>query len=381
MPRLLRKLGALLATVWTLTYGMIAAGFLTSAIPFIYGFLIPLFAGTLVLIALSYLFAFIMGVAGGSPSPFTQFCAVIYLIACTVVLVLAIVPAVMFTMRAPQLLIIGVVALLFFLVPHALQVLVGYILAATFAPVSAGTERLAECFFRGTLIGMNTAMNAIFGIIFYSMMSSPPVYILVGVIVVILMLVSLGTSLASATLSPALPFADTVQRLIEAQAGWLSCLLPMSWVYCVYGWASFYVSWIGHFLSLLAPSRFPSSRCEIVAIHLGLAEVGANGLDARDSAFGVITMNGGIASPATTVVAHSCGCFTFNSGGAISILQHEGGHHLNLAAFGFVFGFIGALNANGWGPFNARWKFEYGERVAESNLSQSRGNPEVQVWR
>ena len=392
MPRLLRILGAQLAAVWTLVYVVIGGGLLVVAMPFIYGFVLPLFVGTLALIALSYLFSAVVAISGGGnpPSPFALFCGLIYLILCTIILVPAVGAAVFFTVAFAPLLLTGAVAMFFFLIPHAFQVLIGYVLAATFAPAApfnpaagtGGIDSPAECFFRGTLIGMNTAMNGVFSIILYGLLFVPSAaavgstingyaaVVVVGIMVLILMLATLGTSLASATVAPPMPSAGFVQGFVEANAGWLSWLMPMSWVVCAYGWALFYQSWIGHFLSLLAPGSFPPGTWAIVAMRL-------------DTASGSITVDGGIAGSATTT-AYNCGCFSFVSlarAGVVATRQHETGHHLHLAAFGSFFHGIDGVNENGNGLISPQGALAYGERVAESNVSPPRSRPEVPVWR
>lgn len=404
MPRLLRILGAVMAAIWTLLYVIIASGLLGTAMPFIVGFLVPLFAGTLLLIALSYLFAAVVEISGGGspPSTFVQVCAVIYLLACTLIAVVAVGYAVgfvvVFVLAVPPAssleLILSVAALVAFLFPHAFQVLIAYVLGAIFAPAApfnsttgtGGADLPAECFFRGTLIGMNTAMNAACGVMLYGLLfapiatmgsSSTASYItavatqaLVIILVLTLALANFATSLASATVAPPMPAAGFVQGSVEAFAGWLSWLMPMSWFYCAYGWWAFYQSWIGHFLSLLAPGSFPPVTWAIVAMRL-------------DASAGVITTDGG--SQGNKVAsAYNCGCFSFVSlarAGIVATRQHEAGHHLHLAAFGSFFHLIDGVNENGSGPISAQGILAYGERVAESNVSPSRGRPEVPVWR
>ncbi|HEV8589785.1 MAG TPA: hypothetical protein VGQ72_12990 [Pyrinomonadaceae bacterium] len=388
MPRLLRILGALLAATWTLVYVLLAGLLLNAALPFIYGFLLPLFAGTLVLIVLSVVFAAIVEVTGTGtpPSIFAHVCAIAYLILSTVVLVFAVGAAALFTAFLPEAVILGVVAMFFFLLPHALQVLVCYILAAVFAPfapftaTSGGVDRPFECFFRGTLVGMNAIMNGVFGVILYGVLFMPlaaaigafPVSgVIIGyVLTLILVLVTFSTSLASANVPPALPAGGVVQGFIKANAGWLSWLMPMSWADCAYGWASFYVSWIGHFLSLLAPATFPSGTWSILALRL-------------DATTGAMILDGGVAGSASNT-AYNCGCFSFVSPARAGILvtrQHETGHHLHLAAFGGFFSSIDGINENGFGPISPQGALAYGERVAESNTNPARGRTEVPVWR
>jgi hypothetical protein len=402
MPRLLRIFGALIAIVATGGYVFSAWPALILARPFFDAIVVPVISGTLVLIVLSYILAFCIDrLNQTNPStPFAFVCSAIYLLVCTVVVVLFLARALFFIVLLNVTVLIGGLALLLFLIPYSVVVLIVYILAATWAPIQAGVEKPRECFCRGILIGMNAGMNAALGFLFYSLLFAVPVlspwpqlipepigvYGGIG-LAALLMLATLQTTLASATLPPALPFSNTTQYCIEAFAGWFSWLMPMSWIDCAAGWALFYINWIGHWLSALAPDVFTPDGWSIRAVRL-IGDVG------------VIPTDGGIAWPIGNIVpgtapwdiplepegneAFSEGCFSFISPASPTAgyaRQHETGHHLSLAALGFFFSTIAGMNETGFGPIGGQGLHAYSERIAESNVDSSHSGLEVQVWK
>ena len=375
MTRLLQFAGALVALIMAALCILLCSPLFAITAPFFAGFFLPLFAGTLGVIALSYGFAWTTTVGGAAvPGPFMNAVAAIYVVLCTPVLVWAVASALAFVVAFPDLFLIGLAALVLLLIVPAIMALVTYVLAATFAPVTAGIESPTECFFRGALIGANTALNGAFALVLYTPLftqlasSLGSLGSLVALAVTLVTLATFMTILASATVAPAPPAAGALQALVELSAGWSSWLMPMSWAYCVSGWWEFYRSWAGHSLLLLLPGVAPAGWA-------------IAGLDL--SAEGDIGTTGGIGGSASQT-AYNNGCFTFISqarAGVLATREHETGHHLHLAAFGSFFHWIDAVNENGFASIPGQGANAYGERIAESNLSTPRGRQEVQVWR
>lgn len=336
--RRLRILASVIGAGATLVYLFFASPLFFLAIPFITAVGLPLLATYLLLVGLSYgLTGTLM--ATGSNAPPTSLWARIavgaYLVVSTLVVVVGVVVVVSVIAAAPATL-VGIGALLLVLFPHAVLVCLLYIVGATVAPrVRADrTERMSECFVRGLLIGINGAMNGVLAFTVYGIAFAPFVGIEATIVITaVLALGTLLTSLASAFVVPRLPLGAQVQAFVEALAGWHSWLMPMSWNVCRSGWGRFYLSWVGHVLSLF-PAVFPLSRYRI-----DIADISRN--------TGMIALKGGWAAMSRST-AFNVGCFSFinrrfNDPARLA-RQLEEGHHLNLAAFGGVFGWIGALN-------------------------------------
>jgi hypothetical protein len=379
----LRILGALLAGGWTLFGILVADRLLGVANPLLTGVLLPLFAGTLLVIVLSYVFTATLIATGSTPgSGVGAGLAVLYLVLCTGVLVVSVALAVAFIVDSlwnAAMSLIGLVALTVFLVPHAVQVLVAYVVAATFAPFApfrpavptGGVDRPAECLVRGMLIGMNATMNGVFALALYTpLFGGGAGLVMTLAVTAVIVLATACTSLLSATVPPAMPAAATVQGVTEAFTGWHSWLMPMSWPYCAIGWWRFYVSWFRHVCSLAWPGTFPAATNAIQVLQLDV-----------DS--GAMTITGGSQARIPAENGYNSGCFSFAGAGttAASVWQHEAGHHLHLAAFGSFVHVIDTLNEQGYGGITGQGSMAYGERVAESNVRGTAGTWEVPVWR
>ena len=399
--KLARLVGFCVGWVGTILYVLLAGPLLVLSLFVIGPVLVPLFAGSLILIFLSYVFTALVTATGTGtpPTAFALVCAAIYVVLCLPVLIAGVGTALFSAFVLGPLVLLGSGALLLFLLPITVVILVGYIAAATLAPAApfnpaagtGGVDRPGECFFRGALIGINAVLNGVFGLVLYGLLFTPgwwPAQLLSGnsalvileslatagvmAAVAVLVTATVLTILPSVTVAPAPPGAAGLQTFVEAVAGWLSWLMPMSWVHCIVGWAEFWANWICHFLSLLAPAAFPPATYRIIGVTL-------------DGPTGAMTLTSGWTSnfQLPSVTGYGSGCFIFISTAAVgdvAVAQHEIGHHLHLAALGSFFSWCGAINENGAGPIPKQKFMAYVERIAESNVRPPRARPEVPMW-
>ncbi|HET8541005.1 MAG TPA: hypothetical protein VFL83_14120 [Anaeromyxobacter sp.] len=229
----------------------------------------------------------------------------------------------------------------------AALVIVGYILSGVLVGRSAGE------FFRGFLVGANAAANAALGIVVYGALFGTTVGVVAGLL--------LGVVNLLAVLPP-LSTGEAFQGLL----GWINFLLPMSWL----------VTGLG-FLFLLA------SAIGTLFAGRGAAAAGTPPFlkitrFVPDWKTGTFFVRGGFVANLNPLTgsAFNMGNFAFakRDAPADMHLEHEAGHTLNLAAFGSLFHFVGAIDENvTGGGANA-----FAERLAESN--NSAGSSVVKMW-
>jgi hypothetical protein len=271
---------------------------------------------------------------------------------------------------------------------HFLIVLIGYIVADANAPTgNVALSSPGELLWRGVLIGFNAGMNLLLtmlalGALLEPFLGTAGVY--VGVAAGII--AANVTSLAAVMPTPSAG-ANTAIRLF---VGWMSWLLPMSWVVVMLGWLLQLSSVLFHFLLGLPFHPFS-----------GLFAINAASVRIQE---GTLFLEGGIGSnlwiqgPIVSRGAYNLGTFGFvhgltvltppgligipgiglAAGSAITVplLQHESGHNLNLTAFGLYFHLINLVDEN---IFPARLADAYAERLAESNVPGTTA-PVLPLW-
>jgi len=223
-------------------------------------------------------------------------------------------------------------SLLPLLLSYLVVVLIGYIVCAATVGDSAGE------FFRGLLVGVNSAVNwvlasALFGPVFAIIVSG------------LAFLSSIG--------------ALSKSTLYQGVLGYLNWLLPASWPIVALGFSFFLL-------------------CGLGALSLGLA--GAVYFKIKRVALewktGTLFTHGGWISNLNPIdTAFNMGNFAFvDSASLVMHFEHESGHTLNLAAFGSVFHLLGALDENVLRGINA-----LSERLAESHVPTS-SRPQLGMW-
>lgn len=213
--------------------------------------------------------------------------------------------------------------------------------------VVARTQRTAETaggeLMPGLLLGANTGVNAVL------------IEALAGVLVAIVV----AGVLVLAVIQP-LARTDAYQALV----GWANWVLPMSWPIVALGLVFLLLSALLHLAAKL------SGALRIT----GLQVDGKTGtVVQRGGAFG----NANLAAQST---GYNMGNFAFLRTRATedaSLVEHEAGHTLNLAAFGWAFHLIGALDENVLGGGHDA----YSELFAESNVPPvDRHGPAFPLW-
>ena len=222
--------------------------------------------------------------------------------------------------------------------------LIGMIVVALALYVVAGrTTRaaLSSELMPGVLMGFNAALNAV-------------------------LLAWIVTPLASLLVVLLLPaWIPSVARsdVYQALVGWSNFVMPMSWIVTGLGLAMTLVS--------LLLWGVTAGKVEFLRVH---------GLPV-DWKTGTIFLQGGLAGNANLrpgSPGYNMGNWAFLRGDATAdarLIEHEAGHGLNLAAFGWVFHFIGAIDENVTGGHENA----YSEKFAESNVPASAA-PTLPLW-
>jgi len=141
--------------------------------------------------------------------------------------------------------------------------------------------------------------------------------------------------------------------------GWTSWLMPMSWPVTVLGAYVLVLDLAGAVLTLNRISRFHVERVWV------------------DRPSGCVVLEGGWLYRPGFRGGFNLGNFAFITPGVTHVVRHEAGHTLNVAAFGSVFHFVGAIDeniVNRHAPYDA-----YAERLAESARDPERDGV-VRVW-
>ena len=224
-----------------------------------------------------------------------------------------------------------------------LVVLLGYVVAN-----ASGTSGVGE-FVRGLLIGLNTALNVLLALAVYSALLGPaPGAGLAALLGVLNFLTAFD------------PVANN--EVFQGLLGWANWLLPMSWLVVGLGLLFWVANTIGHAIGTWI---FGSDFFRVKG-------VGA------DWKTGTFFMHGGWISNLNYLhTAFNMGCFAFvDRASAHWFIEHEAGHSLNLAAFGSLFHFLGAIDENVTGGHQNA----YAERLAESNNPAPRWPNIIPMW-
>jgi hypothetical protein len=222
--------------------------------------------------------------------------------------------------------------------------IVGYIVARLTADTKAADV------VRGVLIGLNTGLNLTLWIVIGGkLFGDQNTGGLVGAVAGVLTFLSV---------IPTLSQSDVYQGFI----GWCNWLLPMSWVVVGVGFLFYGSSALGHLI-----------------FYKGLKWTFFQALDFKtDWKTGTWFMKGGYVSNLNPLhTAFNMGAFSFvdKTSGQMH-MEHEAGHTLNLATFGWVFHFVGALDENVAGGGASA----YSERLAESNVPGTSQSDIIHMW-
>jgi hypothetical protein len=164
----------------------------------------------------------------------------------------------------------------------------------------------------------------------------------------------------------ALPFLSVFPRVSQSAvyrrvAGWLTTLLPMSWPVQAFG--------LLFLIGSVLPSVLTLGKVRFLAVE-GIRV---------DSDTGSVFVKGGLPANLNYLrTAFNMGSFSFVYSSSRSWhIEHEGGHTLNLTAFGSVFHLAGAIDEN---IVPRRGADAYAERLAESNVPRPRRGT-LPMWR
>jgi hypothetical protein len=183
------------------------------------------------------------------------------------------------------------------------------IVGVSYAIASANRGTAVGEFFRGFMIGFNAGANAVIATALFG-----PV---IGVALGVINFLAAFDSIAG-------------NRVFQGILGWSSWLMPMSWLVTAVGLV-FYV-----FNLVMAGITFQQwDAAKISSLSI-------------DWSTGTLLMEGGLIRPAGGSTGFNMGHFVFLSPGSTAA-QHELGHTLNLAAYGWAFHYIGALDENVFG--------------------------------
>jgi hypothetical protein len=222
--------------------------------------------------------------------------------------------------------------------------IVGYIVGRLTADTKAADA------VRGVLIGLNCGLNLTLWIVVGDwLFDSTNTGGLIGALVATLTFLSV---------IPTMSQSDVYQGFI----GWGNWLMPMSWVVVGLGGLFYVTSALGHVILYLGPKWTFFQVLEFKT----------------DWKTGTWFMRGGYVSNLNYLhTAFNMGAFSFvdKTSGAMHI-EHEAGHTLNLATFGWVFHFIGALDENVVGGGASA----YSERLAESNVPGTAQGDIIHMW-
>jgi len=254
----------------------------------------------------------------------------------------------------------GLSAVLIFFGGKSILNLIGYVGGAF--PIGE------ELFWRGVNIGVNCLYAGIVADIVYGAMFTP---IGGGVAAVLVLIASFAVLIWP---------EDAGVKLV---VGTLAPLLPSSWLFTVIGGVFFLIGLALHWVSLVFAGAPAFARW---------FAVGAVTISPEESS---IAIAGGLPANLNGAVLVVSGPMGYDLGLFLmlhgffgtppGLIQHEAGHHLNLAAFGSLFQLIGwfdeiraAAVAAAGGPGGGI--YAYAERLAEGNVVGTT-RPIVRMWR
>lgn len=168
-----------------------------------------------------------------------------------------------------------------------------------------------------------------------------------------------GTAVAAGALGLAASYEEAAREpRIKTALGWTNWLLPMSWPVTLVGALAFAGDVAVH---AATGGRWEAARIRSVRF---------------DRASGTVITEGGILVKPGFRGGFNFGNFSFITPDAQVVEDHETGHALNLAAFGWIFHLIGGFDRKlREDPATA-----YAERLAESNRSPSPRQDWVGQW-
>lgn len=153
------------------------------------------------------------------------------------------------------------------------------------------------------------------------------------------------------------------RRGYKTLLGWSNWLSPMSWPVTLPGLVLWILNGLGHLFLWTIPSWFGKG--------LPLFQVQGFRMDWTTAM--LATRGGGVSNANAWRTAFNMGNFAFvHAGSASWHLAHEGGHTLNLAAFGFVFHYAGFVHEVG----KRTGSGAVAEQLAESNASDGTAAPQ-----
>lgn len=223
--------------------------------------------------------------------------------------------------------------------------IVSYIVAAAGSLSLTSTNVFGEIM-RGWLVGMNSGLNGFIAFALINHLAGLAPGIIFGAVLGLVNLLTVFRPISQ---------SEVYQGIL----GWMNWLLPMSWVIVGVGVLFYLVSFLLHGVTA---GKVP---------YLRIVRLGA------DWKTGTFFIKGGLVANLNYLdTAFNMGNFSFvdyKSGAWHK--DHEAGHTLNLAAFGWVFHLIGALDENA----TPRRANAYSERLAESNSSGTSGT-NIPMW-
>ena len=217
--------------------------------------------------------------------------------------------------------------------------------------------------FKGMMVGLNGGLNAVlltaifmpepakslsvFFKAFEKFAQGPGMIVLiVGAWIVLLHVLAMFQ-----TLSGWSPF--------QALLGWSSWLMPMSWI--VTGVGLLFVL-INFLLAGVTGNQVEVFKIKSLDFHAKTCS---------------LLMEGGLIHPLMGAGGFDMGNFVFLNRTGEYLTEHETGHNLNLAVFGWVFHFIGALDENVFGGHGDA----YSERLADSHAGKVDASaPLLNMW-
>lgn len=223
--------------------------------------------------------------------------------------------------------------------------IVSYVVAAIGASSQSSISSFGE-FMRGWLVGLNVGLNGFLSFAIINSVAGMGVAIPLGIGIGLLNFLTVFGPISK-------------NEVFQGFLGWLTWLMPMSWLVVGLGLTFYVICFLGHAFTL---GKVPYLRI----LDLGM-----------DWKTGTFFIKGGLISNLNPIdTAFNMGNFSFVDYQSSSWhKEHEAGHTLNLAAFGSIFHLIGALDENVF----RRGANALAERLAESNSTGANGS-NIPMW-